>query len=39
MKALFLVIAFTTGAFFLGYQIGGIVAIHETVNLLNRGAR
>lgn len=39
MRALFVAVAFTVGAFFLGYQIGGIVAIHETVGLLNRGVR
>ena len=39
MKAFFLAVAFTVGAFVLGYQIGGIVAIHETVGLMNRGVR
>lgn len=39
MKPFFLAVAFTVGAFFLGYQIGGIVAIHETVVLMNRGVR
>ena len=39
MKAFFLAVAFTVGAFFLGYQIGGIVAIQQTVGLMNRGVR
>ncbi len=39
MKSFFLAIAFTVGAFFLGYQIGGVVAIQQTVNLINRGVR
>lgn len=39
MKSVLLAVAIAGGAAFLGYQVGGIVAIHETVNLMNRGVR